>query len=95
MDERPLRTDEMENNEYVHIYIWCSEFNTDLGSNLKSDDFKEECRLLDINKARTSVQHYSQTEYFKGQIAKMLKTEFDVILCISDTKNDWDELLGT
>ena len=70
MDERPLRTDEVKTNEYVHIYIWCSESNTDLGSNLKSGDFKEECRLLDINKTRTTVQHSSQMEYFKGQIAK-------------------------
>ena len=94
VDAIPLKTQEAKYvasklvNRFISILGVPLQLHTDLGSNFESKVFQEVCKLLGINKTRTTVrrpQSDGMVERANRSIQNMIASY------ISDSQNDWDE----
>ena len=94
VDAIPLKTQEAKYvasklvNRFISIYGVPLQLHTDLGSNFESKVFQEVCKLLGIDKTRTTVrrpQSDGMVERANRSIQNMISSY------ISDTQDDWDE----
>ena len=96
VDEIPMKTQEASYvatklvNRFISIFGVPMQLHTDLGSNFESKVFKEVCKLLGIDKTRTTVrrpQSDGMVERANRSIQNMMSSY------ISDKQDDWDEHL--
>ena len=94
VDAIPLKTQEAKYvatklvNRFISIFGVPLQLHTDLGSNFESKVFQEVCKLMGINKTRTTVrrpQSDGMVERANRSIQNMISSY------ISDTQDDWDE----
>ena len=94
VDAIPLKTQEAKYvasklvNRFISILGVPLQLHTDLGSNFESKVFQEVCKLLGINKTRTTVrrpQSDGMVERANRSIQNMIASY------ISDSQDDWDE----
>ncbi|MCG8078588.1 MAG: DDE-type integrase/transposase/recombinase, partial [Candidatus Thiodiazotropha taylori] len=94
VDAIPLKTQEAKYvasklvNRFISIFGVPLQLHTDLGSNFESKVFQEICKLLGIDKTRTTVrrpQSDGMVERLNRSIQNMISSY------ISDTQKDWDE----
>lgn len=94
VDAIPLKTQEAKYvasklvNRFISIFGVPLQLHTDLGTNFESKVFQEVCRLLGIDKTRTTVrrpQSDGMVERANRSIQNMIASY------ISDTQSDWDE----
>jgi transposase InsO family protein len=76
-------------DNFVCTYGIPSSILTDCGTNFLSDIFKKMCKLLDIDKSKTTPWH-PQTNGFLERSHKTLKT---YLRSFVDKDNNWDRLL--
>ena len=75
-------------NRFISIFGVSLQLHPDLGSNFESKVFQEVCKLLGINKTRTTVrrpQSDGMVERTNRSIQNMISSY------IFDTQDDWDE----
>ena len=75
-------------NRFISIFGVPLQLHTDLGSNFESKVFQEVCKLMGIDKTRTTVrrpQSDGMVERANRSIQNMISSY------ISDSQNDWDE----
>ena len=96
VDAIPMKTQEASYvatklvNRFISIFGVPMQLHTDLGSNFESKVFKEVCKLLGIDKTRTTVrrpQSDGMVERANRSIQNMMSSY------ISDKQDDWDEHL--
>ena len=94
IDAIPLKSQEAQYvatklvNRFISIYGVPLQLHTDLGSNFESKVFREVCKLLGIDKTRTTVrrpQSDGMVERANRSIQNMISSY------ISDSQDDWDE----
>ncbi|MEW8544975.1 MAG: reverse transcriptase domain-containing protein [Candidatus Thiodiazotropha sp.] len=94
VDAVPLKTQEAKYvatklvNRFISIFGVPLQLHTDLGSNFESKVFQEVCKLLGIDKTRTTVrrpQSDGMVERANRSIQNMISSY------ISDSQDDWDE----
>ena len=76
-------------DSFITIFGIPMQIHTDQGANFESQLFKELCKLLDIDKTRTTVmrpQSDGMAERYMRTIENMLPS------FISDHQKDWDNL---
>ena len=94
IDAIPLKSQEAKYvatklvNRFISIYGVPLQLHTDFGSNFESKVFQEVCKLLGIDKTRTTVrrpQSEGMVERANRSIQNMISSY------ISDSQDDWDE----
>ena len=94
VDAIPLKSQEAKYvasklvNRFISIFGVPLQLHTDLGSNFESKVFQEVCKLLGIDKTRTTVrrpQSDGMVERANRSIQKIISSY------ISDSQDDWDE----
>ena len=94
IDAIPLKSQEAKYvatklvNRFISIYGVPLQLHTDLGSNFESKVFQEVCKLLGIDKTRTTVRR-PQSD---GMVERAYRSIQNMISSyISDSQDDWDE----